>query len=158
MMLLKRGVFRGRRAQTEHEAMWTIAEMVFFSIFLITLMLFARSAWRNTTFEKNYLARDMAMTINTIYMAPQRLTFSYPYNASKYNMLYQGSVVRVGDAESKNKKTDRIYWFADEKWRRLDYMLSRIESPSLILYLITPSEKLVIISDNNNGIISPGVG
>lgn len=147
-MLLKRGIFRGRRAQTEHEAMWTLSELVFFSIFVVTLLLFARSAWKNTTFEKNFLARDMAMTINTLYMAPQRLIYSYPNNASKYSLLYQNNVVRVGDADSENKKKDRLYWFADEEDRRILDITPRINRPEIIIYMISPTQNLSVFSDS----------
>jgi hypothetical protein len=158
MISFKRGIFRNKRAQTEHESMWTLAELVFFSIFMITLLLFAYTVWKNTTYEKNYLVRDMAMTLNTLYMSPQRLTLTYPNNVSKYNFLYSGNVVRVGEADSLNTQTDRTYWFADERNRMLNYMTERINRPGIILYIIAPDKPLVVLADNNNPPVEPGTG
>jgi hypothetical protein len=153
-MKLKRGIFRGKKAQTEHESMWTLSEMVFFSIFVITLLLFSYTVWKNTTFQKNFLARDMAMTLDTLYMSPQKLTYSYPNNVSDYNFIYAGNLVRVGEADSLNTQTDRMYWFADDYHRQLNYMAERINRPDTVLYIASPYY-LVMLSDNGNLPVEP---
>ncbi len=150
-----RGIFGNRKAQTEHESMWTLSELVFFSIFVVTLLVFASTVWKNTTYQQNFLARDMAMTLDTLYISPQRITITYPHNVSQYNFIYVGELARVGEADSFDKRTDRMYWFADEQNRRLDYMNDRIVQPETILYSIAPHKPLIITADNYNPTIGP---
>jgi hypothetical protein len=145
----------GKKGQTEHEEMWTLFELASFFFFMIVLLTFSYTVWKNTTFQKNYLARDMAMTLDTLYISPQKLSYIYPNNVSGYNFIYQGNMVRVGEEDILNQQSDRKYWFADERNRRLDYMRERVSQPNSVLYIISPTRPLVIIADNGNPIVEP---
>lgn len=158
MTRLKRGIFGNKRGQTEHESMWTLSELVFFSIFVISLLLFSYSVWKNTTYQKNFLARDMALTIDTLYISPQRITLTYPHNVSQFNLLYSGNLVRIGEEDILNKQTDRTYWFVDEEGRKLDYMKQRIIQPNVIIYTILPENPLIILNDDREEPVSPETG
>ena len=114
MRFKKRGLFGNRRAEESHEMPFTIAELTFFAIFAYFLISFAAGIARDTTFQKNYLARDIATTMDAIYASPNDIFYVYPpspFNFSRYTLELKNERVMVGERNSNAKET--TYWFAD---------------------------------------------
>jgi hypothetical protein len=154
---IKRGIFQGKRAQTEHESLWTTIELVFFALFMISLLLFVSNVWKNTTYEKNFLARDLALTLDTLYMSPQQVSWLYPHNATKYQLRLDQNNVRVTSVGSSAKQDERRYWFADEESRKLDYALQPLVGPVHIQFNISPTSYLLIDADTLDSPILPSL-
>jgi len=154
---IKRGIFRGKRAQTEHESLWTVIELTFFALFMVSLVLFVANVWKNTTYEKNFLARDLALTLDTLYMSPQQVSWLYPHNSTRFQLWLVGNNVRVTTIKSTAKQDERRYWFADEEGRKLDYATQPLVGPTHILLNISPASYLVIAADTLDAPIAPVV-
>jgi hypothetical protein len=146
---IKRGIFRGKKAQTEHESLWTIIELTFFALFTISLLMFVMNVWKNTTYEKNFLARDLALTLDTLYMSPQHVAWLYPYNTSAFQFMMGQNSVRVASIGGSAKQDERRYWFADEEQRKLSYMTEPISAAKKVLFSISPSQPLMISADTH---------
>jgi hypothetical protein len=152
---MARGLFRGKRAQTEHESLWTIIELTFFALFIVSLLLFVFNVWKNTTYEKNFLARDLALTLDTLYMSPQQVEWLYPHNATDYKLMMSLNNVKVGSIGSTSKQDERRYWFADKEANKLDYMTQPLIGPAHMLFRISPTSALVIKADSLKTPIQP---
>jgi hypothetical protein len=114
MRFKKRGLFNSKRAEESHEMPFIMAELTFFAIFAYILIVFTVGIAKDTTFQKNYLARDIATTLDAIYASPNDIFYIYPsspFNFSKYTLELGSERVKVGERDSDVKET--TYWFAD---------------------------------------------
>jgi hypothetical protein len=152
---MARGLFLGKRAQTEHESLWTMIELTFFALFMVSLLLFVFNVWKNTTYEKNFLARDLALTLDTLYMSPQHIEWLYPHNATDFQLRMSQNNVRVSSKASSSKQDERRYWFADTEAWKLDYMTEPLVGATHIQFKISPKSPLVIDADTLETPIQP---
>jgi len=116
MRFKKRGVFVSKRAEETSEGLSTIGEMVFFAIFAFLISSFAYGVYRDTTFQKNYFARDIAMTIDVLYASPNDIIYIYPttpLNLTGFSLAINQHNVRLADKGTNAREI--IYWYADIK-------------------------------------------
>ena len=74
----------------------------------------------STIFEKNFLARDIALTIDSVYASPQDLVYVYAENTSEFHITIKKNKVRVKAPLQEGEEVEKIFWFADENKSRLD--------------------------------------
>lgn len=110
MEFKKRGI--GKRAQAEHEQLFIIFEVVVFAFFMYILLSFVKDVEESRILEKNYLARDMAMMVNTLYATPQNVVWIYTENTTDYSVGIGNNLVTVQDVDALVEGTERRYWFA----------------------------------------------
>ena len=71
----KRGF--GKKAQIEHEFYYIIAQMLLIVLIALSLFSFVGNVLENTLYEKNYLSKDIALIVDTIYSAPGDISYIY---------------------------------------------------------------------------------
>lgn len=78
----KRGCFRYKKAQADvnEEVLFFLGEIFLIGVTLLILLAWVNSIRDNTLFEKNYLARDTALLIDSIYSAPGNVNFVYSFD------------------------------------------------------------------------------
>ncbi|MBW2970900.1 hypothetical protein KY320_01935, partial [Candidatus Woesearchaeota archaeon] len=81
---------------------------------------FIRDINNNTIFEKNYLARDTAMVINTLYASPSPIVYNYPENISGFSIRFSSHRAQIKDKSSDMDEVAKIYWYADVLGKELD--------------------------------------
>jgi N-acetylmuramoyl-L-alanine amidase len=116
----KRGVFLGKKGQEmETEVYSTLMQIAILVFVLLSLGFYLKSVRDNTLFEKMYLARDVALVMNTLYAAPENTGMIYAageVNLANYSFDAKDNYITVSkkDESSGNEKyyhyaTDRAY-------------------------------------------------
>lgn len=113
---------KGKRATVQ--LYMNFFELILAAIILVTFFLFVKGIRENTTLEKNYLARDIALTIDAVYAAPGEISAAYPTdelkddaNMNKYIVELKDNLVRVREPA---EQISKIYWFADNSQTVID--------------------------------------
>ena len=90
MISKKRGrnlLFRNKKA-ISNELFFNVFELVLAAIVILALYNFINSVVDSTIFEKNYLARDLAMLTNTVYSSPGDLSYTYSETSRKFMFIF----------------------------------------------------------------------
>lgn len=90
MISKKRGrnlLFRNKKA-ISNELFFNVFELVLAAIVILALYNFVNSVVESTIFEKNYLARDLAMLTNTVYSSPGDLSYTYSETSRKFMFFF----------------------------------------------------------------------
>jgi len=75
----KRGIFSSRRASTEEQSVFFFGEIILIGIVFLILLSYVNSIRDDTLMEKNYLSRDLALIVDSIYSAPGNIEYSYSF-------------------------------------------------------------------------------
>jgi len=115
----KRGskAFLNSRKAVEHELFFNIFELVLVVIVAFALFNFVKSIEKDTLFQKTYLARDVALVVNTLYAAPGDVSYTYVENGhdNTYNIDFAENTVSVSSAEDKDGSVVPFYHFDEDK-------------------------------------------
>ena len=109
----KRGLFLGKKAQAQHEILFTIFEVLVFAFFTYLLFAFVNDVEDNTTFEKNFIARDLAVMVNTVYTSPSSIVYNYPEDKKDFVVKVQNNMILVKN-QGQDDAVGIKYWFAVE--------------------------------------------
>src|SRR4030042_2742413 len=120
MIVKKRGFFLSKKGDATHESAQIMLWALFLAVFAFILFGFVNTVRSGTVFEKNYIARDLAMVVNTVYASPQDLVYVYPTNTSLFYVTIKDHKVRVTDVAMEPESVDKIYWYADENQSMLN--------------------------------------
>ncbi|MBI5390644.1 hypothetical protein HZB02_04090 [Candidatus Woesearchaeota archaeon] len=88
---------RGKRGDVTAEQLFLMFEVLLAIIIFLSLMNFVVSLKDNTLFEKNYLARDLALLTDTVYAAPEQLSYTYTENVDRFGMNIKDGKVSIFD-------------------------------------------------------------
>ncbi len=92
---------KGKRGQYSNIELWfLVAAFLIASVAGIDLLRDTSNALDRTYLEKNYIARDLAMTIEAVYASPGNLDYIYNLGSYRYNIDVVGGKVIVKDGES----------------------------------------------------------
>jgi hypothetical protein len=144
MRFKKRGLFTSRRADSTHQLIFIIAEGIFFGLFAFLMFSYVNNLAKDPTFQKNFLARDIALTLDTAYASPSDLFYIYPYsptNFSSYTLRLADEKVELG--EKGTGKRSISYRFADTKADKAK--LERLDTIDTIILNKTREAPLRII-------------
>ena len=75
-MQRKRGFFHNKKG-LEHETFFTMFDVVLAVVVFLALMDYVVDVQKQTIFERNYIARDTAILINTLSAAPGDVSYTY---------------------------------------------------------------------------------
>jgi hypothetical protein len=137
---------RGCSGMTEetHEMSFTMIELIFAIVFAYLLTVYVVGIAKDTTFQKNFLARDIATTIDAVYASPNEIFYVYPpspFNFTRYTLELANEKVKIG--VKKSDGTDTLYWFADLSGTKL--ATERLEDMTTIAIAKTKGAKPKII-------------
>lgn len=80
--------FRGKKGDVTSEISFVMLQIVVASIVIVALLAHVVSIAKDTALEKNYFARDIALTTTTIYAAPGDVEYNYQLSAlNKYDYV-----------------------------------------------------------------------
>jgi len=85
---MPRNVFSSKKAQgATTDLVLNIAELLFILISVVSTLAFINHWVADTTFEKNWLSKDIALMVDTIYTSPSNVFERYSYSRDKYGMI-----------------------------------------------------------------------
>ena len=115
-------LFKGKKGISD-EIFFNVFEIILAIIVIVSLLNFINDVSEQTIFEKDYLARDMALLINTLYTAPGDVSYTYNENAPKSKFIYEFSPnkVEVYGKEEALQQNHPFYMFAENKYISLAY-------------------------------------
>jgi len=103
------GLFRGRKGSTQR-SYFVMIDLILLFLIAVGFLAFVAQVSSSTLFEKNYLARDLALLVDTAYAAPGSVNYLYEGNASRFVLAFEGNRVRV---RLPRDVVANEYWFAD---------------------------------------------
>ena len=93
------------------------------------LMSYVKSVEKSTLFEKDYIAKDIALIIDANYAAPGEVEYSYKNTRiilDKFNFEFRNQKLRVTEAE-KSQDAGMIAGYGDVKTKKIDVSLNSPE-------------------------------
>ena len=85
-------------------------DLILLFLIAVGFLAFVAQVASSTLFEKNYLARDLALLVDTAYAAPGSVNYLYEGNASRFVLVFGSN--RVG-VRLQRDVVAKEYWFAD---------------------------------------------
>ncbi|MBI4452422.1 hypothetical protein HY637_03260 [Candidatus Woesearchaeota archaeon] len=115
-------IFKCKKGMSD-ELFFTIFEVILVAIITVALYNFITDVSEKTIFEKNYLARDMALLINTLYAAPGEVSYAYNEDTTKFKLIYKFSPnkIEVYEKEEALQQNHPFYLFAENKNMEFGY-------------------------------------
>ena len=109
-------IFNDRKG-ISHEIFFNVFELVLAFIVVLALFTFVNDVAKQTIFEKNYLSRDLAILVNTVYAAPGDLEYTYNENAGKSIFIFdfKPDKIEIYGQEEKESSVHVYYPFAENK-------------------------------------------
>ncbi len=72
-------------------------EIIMVAIVVLGILLFAKGVTESTDLEKEYLSRDLALVLDTIYASPGDVSYTYYLNKNKLDVAIQDGQVKVSE-------------------------------------------------------------
>ena len=118
----KINLFKGKKGISD-EVFFNIFELILAMIVIVSLLKFINDVSEQTIFEKNYLARDMALLINTLYTAPGDVSYIYNEDTANFKFIYgfMPNKVEVYEKEEALQQNHPFYPFAENKKIKFGY-------------------------------------
>ncbi|MBN1386366.1 hypothetical protein JW968_05335 [Candidatus Woesearchaeota archaeon] len=84
MVVMDMGTRSGRRGEVIWDVIFIIIQFVLALAVFFPMFYGVNSLVTGDDFEQNYISRDIALLINTLYAAPGYVVYDYPLNISSY--------------------------------------------------------------------------
>lgn len=103
-------------------------ELVFAAIVVLGMLLYAKGASESTDLEKEYLAKDMAFLIDSIYASPGDISYTYYLNGNFDVSISKGKV-----AISENGLRPASYGYAEnDMWKNPSFEFKKAKEVTFI--------------------------
>ncbi|MBU0756454.1 MAG: hypothetical protein KKF44_00175 [Nanoarchaeota archaeon] len=87
-----------KKAETSEQKTYVYIIGLVISIFAIVLMIqIVKDQYNDLSFEKEYLAKDIALLVDTIYASPNDMIVAYPQNKLSFSFRFEEGRVCVFD-------------------------------------------------------------
>ncbi len=85
-----------------HELFFNVFELVLALVVALALFQFINNVVKSTEFEKNYLARDLSLMVNTVYSSPGDVSYTYGENlgGNSFSIKLEPNSVIVREKDS----------------------------------------------------------
>ncbi len=96
---------RAKRGEVSHELLYLIFEYLIAFAIIGALFKFVHSVAENTLYEKVYLSRDTALTLNSVYVFDGKLEYAYDpgeVDISKFSFDFRNSKAEIKEAGVNN--------------------------------------------------------
>lgn len=87
-------IIRSRKGM-EHEMFFTAFELMLVAVIGLALFNFINSAAAGSIYEKSYLSKDMALTVNALYAAPGEVVYNYNENVKLFILDFKPGKLEV---------------------------------------------------------------
>lgn len=111
MISQKRGkilAVKGKKGGIVHEQFFNIFEIALAILILLALLKFIYDISNKTIFEKNYMARDLAILLNTLYSAPGEVRYDYSENIEGLVFDFAGNKVEI--LTKKDEESTKVFY------------------------------------------------
>lgn len=109
--------------------LFRITEIVLLVIAVLCLVMIILKL-NETTYEKNFIARDLALLINTIYASPGDIEYIYYVKGQGFDLEIKEGYVRVFDSGFKGGQS---YRFAEKEGVKIDDF--EAQAPSSVKFI-----------------------
>jgi len=92
-------MIKGKKGDMEQTIYFVIFEIILVAITAIALFNYTNNLAKSTSFEREAMSRDLALLIDTIYMAPGNLHYTYDnnYTTFDFRVIFGNSIVEVSE-------------------------------------------------------------
>lgn len=111
--------------------MFQAAELVLLGIAILCLVLIMFKL-SETSYEKNFMARDLALLIDTIYASPGELEYTYDMKGYKFDLEIKDGYVNVYDSGFKSPQS---YRFAEKEDIEIEDFRTPAGAPSAVKFV-----------------------
>jgi hypothetical protein len=134
------------------DLMRTIIGMIILLIVIALLFLKAYKEGQDTKYDKLFLAKDIAMFVDSIYASPNELVIKYPQNTYDYSYKFEESKITVFK-KSESEILGQSYIFSEEKNIKFEYKTINTSTEESEDELIINSEEgnvpLIFVKNSN---------
>lgn len=119
-------MFKQKRGQITTMVLWFMIDLVLAIVIFFILSSYVDRAAEYTTFEKNFLARDIALLIDTLYAAPGNVITNYSQDTLWFTFKFDKNQVQIYDiTENPNPPmSDRaLYPFIEDRNLKFEYKI-----------------------------------
>ena len=111
----KEGLFLAESKRgMSHDIFFNVFELIVALIVAVALLSFVTDVAEGTIFEKNYIARDLSLLVDTIYTAPGDVEYTYVENTNRFIVDFSESKIKVLNNEKENTP-ETFYLFGENK-------------------------------------------
>ena len=93
----KRGLFKSKKATIFEKPIWFLIDLVVSIAVFFMLLAYVDQIGESLTFERDFLAKDIALLIDSIYASPSSLTLKYPQNTFWFDYKFEDNGVTVSE-------------------------------------------------------------
>ena len=116
MAIEKRGkVLFNSKKGISNDLFFNVFEYMLAFVVLVALFQFVNEIIEQTIFEKNYLARDIALLVNTLSAAPGEITYTYNEDTSKFLVEFNENVIIVYEADKDPDLRNTFYIYGEHE-------------------------------------------
>jgi len=138
-MIKKRGIrLIFNRKGISHDLFFNVFELVLAFIVILALFQFITDVVEQTIFEKNFLARDLSVLVNTLYAAPGNVVYNYDEDMDNFILNFEKNKISVFEKGENEDDVTTFYLFAENN-----------EIPFIVNKLEVNSKKITIIFDKS---------
>jgi hypothetical protein len=101
-MFLKK---RGKKATIFEKPIWFLIDLLIAVIVFLMLLSYVDQLGESLTFERDFLAKDIALLVDTLYASPGSLTLKYPQNTFWFGYQLKDNEVQVIEKGLISKKS-----------------------------------------------------
>jgi len=113
-MINKRGIrLFSNRNGISHDLFFNVFELVLAFIVILALFQFLTDVIEQTIFEKNFLARDLSVLVNTLYAAPGKVVYNYNEDLDSFILNFEESKIKVFEIDEAEEDVTTFYLFAE---------------------------------------------
>ena len=122
----KRGFFKGRKGFLIEPLFW-LMDLILLVIVLYLTTKYIDDIAEKTTFEKNFLARDLALLTDTVYTPSGNLWMDYPNTTLWFSFSFGDNLVKVFEGKIPPVRIRARYPYIEDKDLRLQKMITPIK-------------------------------
>jgi len=116
----KRGLFKNKKATIFEKPIWFLIDLIVSIVVFIMLLTYVDQVGESLTFERDFISKDIALLIDSVYASPSSLSLKYPQNTFWFSYKFednQVSVIERGLLEKKARNefiTDKNLRFTEQ--------------------------------------------
>ncbi len=107
----KRGLFK--KATIFEKPIWLLMDLLVAILVFFLLMYYVNNVGESLTFEREFLSKDIALLIESLYASPGDVSLKYPQNTFWFSYKFEDNAVSVVERGLLEKKA--IEWFISDK-------------------------------------------
>jgi len=101
----KRGLLKHKKATIFEKPIWFLIDLIVSVAVFFMLLAYVDQIGESLTFERDFLSKDIALLIDSMYASPSSLTLKYPQNTFWFSYKFEDNTVEVSERGLLEKKS-----------------------------------------------------